>query len=103
MTVARSQFLPGTKVQFAWDSTTLGAFKTCPRLYQYLYVDGWGSTEESVHLRFGSEYHHALENYARSRAVGINHEESLHDVIRQLLIDTWDEDGPWTVDEETRA
>jgi hypothetical protein len=32
---AVSPFLPGTKIQFAWDSTSLGMLKTCPRLYQY--------------------------------------------------------------------
>ena len=100
---APSPFLPGTKIQFAWDSTTLGALKTCPRLYQYQYIEGWGSADESVHLTFGSHYHHALENYARSRAAGIDHEDSIHDVVRQLLIDTWNGEAPWTVDEETKA
>lgn len=101
----RSPFLPGTKIQFAWDSTSLGYLKTCPRLYQYTMIEGWGSEGESIHLTFGIHYHHALENYSRSRAAGINHDDSVHDVVRQLLIDTWDEETgkPWTVDEETKA
>ena len=59
-----SPFLPGTKIQFAWDSTSLGLIKTCPRLYQYTMIDGWGHRGESIHLKFGIEYHHALEFYA---------------------------------------
>src|ERR1017187_2801633 len=90
MTEVQSPFLPGTKVRFAWDSTTLGAFKTCPRLYQYLYVDFWGHAEESIHLRFGQEYHQALQDYDMSRAAKIPHEDALHDVVRELLLRTAD-------------
>lgn len=94
-----SPFLPGTKIRYAWDSTTLGALKTCPRMYQYLYIDGWGSTEESVHLRFGSEYHQAFQDYALSRAAGIDHNASVFDVVRELLIRTAD----FAPNPETRA
>ena len=86
----QSPFLPGTSIRYAWDSTTLGALKTCPRLYKYLYVDGWGSLEESIHLRFGSEYHQAFQDYDLSRATGIPHDDALHDVVRELLIRTAD-------------
>ena len=95
----QSPFLPGTKIQYAWDSTCLGALKTCPRLYQYLYIDGWGHTEESTHLRFGREYHQALQYYDLSRATGIPHDDALHDVVRELLIRTAD----FAPDPETRA
>lgn len=87
---AQSPFLPGTKIQFAWDSTSLGYLKTCPRLYQYIMIDGWGHSEESVHLRFGSEYHQALQDYDLSRAANIPHDDALHDVVRELLIRTAD-------------
>ena len=30
---ATSPYLPGTQVQWALDSTSLGALKTCPRYY----------------------------------------------------------------------
>ena len=68
---AQSPFLPGTHIQYAWDSTSLGYLKTCPRLYQYTMIDGWGTTAESIHLRFGIELHKALEDYERSIAAGI--------------------------------
>lgn len=94
-----SPFLPGTNIRYAFDSTVLGALKTCPRLYQYLYVDFWGHPGESVHLRFGQEYHQALQDYDKSRALGISHEDSLHDVVRELILRT----SEWVVDEDTKA
>lgn len=99
MTEAQSPFLPGTKVQFAWDSTSLGLLKTCPRLYQYVMIDGWGSTEESVHLRFGQEYHQALQDYDLSRAAGIPHDDAIFDVVKALLERTAD----FKPDPDTRA
>src|SRR5580704_2489834 len=89
---AQSPFLPGTKIQYAWDSTSLGHLKVCPRLYQYIMIEGWSSNEESVHLRFGQEYHHALQDYDISRASGIKHNDAVHDTVRELLIRTKDFD-----------
>ncbi len=85
-----SPFLPGTKVRYAWDSTTLGAFKTCPRLYELQYIDGWRKKDESVHFRFGSEYHLSLEQYDALRNDGVSHEDAIHTVVRELLIRTAD-------------
>jgi hypothetical protein len=87
---AQSPFLPGTQVQYAWDSTSLGYLKVCPRLYYYTMIEGWSSREESVHLRFGIEYHHALQDYDLSRAAGISHDDATHDVVRELLLRTAD-------------
>jgi hypothetical protein len=69
-TKAISPFLPGTKVQFAWDSTSLGWLKTCPRLYQYSMIEGWRSSAKSVHLEFGGLYHSGLEMYDKQRSLG---------------------------------
>jgi hypothetical protein len=88
----QSPFLPGTHIQVAWDSTSLGWLKVCPRLYYYQMVEGWSSQEESVHLRFGQEYHHALQDYDVSRASGIRHDDAVHDTVRELLIRTADFD-----------
>jgi PD-(D/E)XK nuclease superfamily len=85
-----SPFLPGTKVLYAIDSTILGLMKTCPRLFQYTMIDGYQSKEENVHLRFGAEYHQALQDYDLSRAAGIPHDDAVFDVIRELLIRTTD-------------
>ena len=88
----QSPFLPGTKIQYAWDSTSLGHLKVCPRLYQLIMVEGWSSNEESVHLRFGQEYHHALQDYDILRASGIKHNDAIHDTVRELLLRTADFD-----------
>ncbi len=94
-----SPFLPGTQVQFAWDSTSLGLLKTCPRLYQYTMIEGWQSKDENVHLRFGQEYHSALEDYDRRKASGLSHEDAMHLAIHELLIRTYG----WETDPLTKA
>lgn len=96
---AQSPFLPGTNVQFAWDSTSLGYMKTCPRLYQYMMIDGWGEGDESIHLRFGIEYHKALEDYDRMRATDISHDDAVHTTVHETLIRTYG----WEVDTDTKA
>ena len=97
--VAPSPFIPNTNVQWAWDSTSLGYFKTCPRLYQYIMIEGWEAKEESVHLRFGSEFHQAVEDYDKERAADLSHDEAVYDTLRELLIRT---DG-WDSDPDTRV
>ena len=90
MPIAPSPFLLGTKIQYAWDSTSIGMLKICPRLYQYTMLEGWSSRHESVHLRFGIEVHLALQEYDVSRSNGISHEDSVHDVIKALYERTYD-------------
>lgn len=96
--MADSCFLPNTFVQFAWDSTSLGYLKVCPRLYQYHMIEGWQSREESVHLRFGIELHRAMQNYDLEIAAGIKHDDALHDVVRELLLSCRD----WDPDHKTK-
>lgn len=95
---APSPFLPNTAIQFAWDSTSLGLIKTCPRLYQYIIIEGWTTSAESVHLRFGQEYHSALQDYEIARAEGVEHEAAIHVATEQLLIRT----AGWNVDTKTK-
>jgi hypothetical protein len=85
-----SPFLPGTNIQFAWDSTSLGWLKTCPRLYQYSMIDGWRARGDSVHLKFGQLYHSGLERYDRLRSSGQDHEYSLRDVVLWCMVATWE-------------
>lgn len=85
-----SPFLPGTKIQYAWDSTSLGYLKGCPRLYYYIMIEGWQAKGEGIHLRFGIEYHTALQHYDVYRAVGMEHEDAVREVVRELLIRTID-------------
>jgi len=97
--VETSPFLPGTNVQYAWDSTSLGYFKRCPRLYYYTMIEGWEMKDESVHLRFGIEYHHALQVYEERKAKGDSHDEAVREAVYSLLRRTDD----WNPDRESKA
>jgi len=81
-----SPFFPGTTIRLAWDSTCLSALKQCPRLYYLTYVEGWTPKDESIHLRFGIEYHQALHDYELARATGASHNDALRVAIRDLLV-----------------
>lgn len=94
-----SPFLQDTHIQFAWDSTSLGYFKTCPRLYYYTMICGWGGKDESVHLRFGIEYHQALQEFDAFITEGAEREDAIRQVLTALLTRTWD----WRPNEDTRA
>lgn len=76
--------------QFAWDSTSLGTFIACPRKYQYSMLEGWTAELRSVHLEFGGHYAKALERFHKLRARDISYEDSVREVLRQLLFDTWE-------------
>lgn len=91
-----SEFVEGTYIQWLWSASSIELFKRCPRLYQYVKIDGWESPCESVHITFGSHFHKALENYDRAKAAGIDHDDAVYDVIRDLVIDTAD----WNPDEK---
>ena len=81
---APSPFLPGTNIQFAIDSTSIGWFKTCPRLYYYSMIEGWRPKNQSIHLKFGILYHEALHNYDILRFDGRDHEEAVFEVVKWL-------------------
>lgn len=90
-----SKLLP--TLQIAVDSTSLGAYKTCPRYYFYNIVQGFQPKQESVHLTFGLLMHGCVERYHHRKAAGDGHESALHFVVRWLLVQTWNKDlrRPW--------
>lgn len=79
----------GTGRQHAWDSTSLGRFDACPRLYYYQNVMGYQPKEQSVHLRFGILAHKGLEIFERAKAEGLDHEEALHKMVREIHKECW--------------
>lgn len=86
MVEAPSPFIHNTNIQFALDSTSIGYFKTCPRLYYYIMIEGWQPKDESVHLTFGKLYHEALHIYDILRLTEkLDHEESVFQVVKWLL------------------
>lgn len=72
------------KLQIAWDSVSLGAFKKCPRYYQLTIVEGWQPKQQSHHLRYGQLYHRALEVYDHKMFEGSSHDEALAFSLRDL-------------------
>jgi hypothetical protein len=85
-------------LQLAWDSTSLGSFKLCPRRYQYEIIEGYvAPVDDNVHLKFGIEYHSALEYYDHLRSDKISHKDALHATVKFALTRTWDStlSRPW--------
>lgn len=84
-------------VQFAWDSTSIGAAQKCLKYYQYTLIEGWQSRGQSEHLIFGAAYATALEHYFKYVAEGADKEEALERVVLEALVETWrydkDEEG----------
>lgn len=84
---APSPFLPGTNVQYAWDSTSIATAQECPRRYQYLILEGWqpkgGSS--AIALDFGILVHSGIEEYHRCRAQGFTHTEACEEAVAWIL------------------
>lgn len=87
-----SSFADDQNLQIAWDSTSLGALKTCPRFYQLSIVEGYEPKRTSVHLLFGLWTHAARERYDHAKAQGLSHEAALYLAIRYALEVTWDKE-----------
>lgn len=90
--------------QLAWDSTSLGELKTCPRKYYYTIVMGWSPRIVSVHLIFGVLLHGASERYNHAKFAGSSHDEALLDAFRWVLFSTWDKElkRPWISDDPNK-
>lgn len=99
---SHSKLAPG--LQVAWDSTSLGALKLCPRLYQYSILQGFEPRETNVHLTFGLAFHAALETYDKAKARGTEHSEAMRSAVRRALKDTWNEKlrRPWLSDDKNK-
>lgn len=82
-----SQFLAGTKIQFAWDSVSLTSFLSCQRRYKYLVLDGLvpKSPGYAIALEFGILFHSAVEKYHRCRAENFSHNEALEATLTWLV------------------
>lgn len=92
-------------VQYAWDSTSLGRLKECPRKYQLTMVLNWQGKARSHHLDFGIFYHAAIEFYIKQMASWRNwttehevdeftdrgklHDTCVRNAIRKAMIDSW--------------
>jgi Holliday junction resolvase-like predicted endonuclease len=68
--------------QFAWDSTSLGALKTCPRKYLYTIIQGWMHKILPPPLSFGIHYHTCMETWHKLLTHDIPKEECFLRVVR---------------------
>ena len=89
---SNSSFHKKLPLQHSWDSTSLGAFKTCPRLYYYQIVRGYTPKSLNVHLTFGLLYHGALERYDHARADGLDHERAVLLSVDYCMKESWDKE-----------
>jgi len=78
------------KLQIAFDSTSLGALKTCPRYYYYSIVLGVAPRGANIHLEFGLLYHAALERYDHARFAGASHDDATLRAVDYCMKETWD-------------
>src|SRR5262245_12271466 len=88
-------FISGTKIQWAWDSTSLGWLKECPRKYQYHMLEGWRSKGGQANLEFGIFYHQALEAYDIARFEGASHDDAVAQIVKWTLNRTRQDGKPW--------
>jgi len=87
--------------QFAWDSTSLSSFVTCPRKYYLSMLQGWTAEQKSVHLIFGGHYATALEHFHKHRAFGIDYNDAVRLVVQEVMINTWDHETEEVSEDET--
>ena len=85
-----SREIPG--LQIAWDSTSLGMLKTCPRKYYLAMIEGWEPKGKAIALDFGIWYHQGLEQYHKFRAEPCTHDEALRRVVAFLLVESGSRD-----------
>lgn len=77
------------KFQIVWNSTSLDAFKACPRRYQYAILEGWTSSAQNIDITFGLAFHSAIEHYHFALAAGADHQVATIAAVRRALEATW--------------
>ena len=90
--------------QTAWDQTSLGELKLCPRRYQLSILQGWTPFHTNNHLTFGLHYAKANQVYQGAKAKGASHTEALQTTVTQTLLDTWDSKlgRPWPSEDSSK-
>jgi hypothetical protein len=88
-----SPFLEGTRIQYAWDSTSLSWLKACPRQYYYNMIEGWLPKGQSDDITFGQIYHSCLEYYDKIKATSehFDYEATVRATVRKAyeLTEGW--------------
>lgn len=81
-----SPFIPGTSVQYAWDSVSLTSAMSCWRQYYYTIVRGLVSKNPNtaIALDFGIAFHKGQEHYHDAIAEGQSNDEAIATTIQLL-------------------
>jgi len=72
-----SSFVENTNYQTAWDSTSLGLLKACPRKYYYTIIQGYVSSVLPPPLAFGIHFHTCMETWYKLLVTGMGKDEAL--------------------------
>jgi hypothetical protein len=85
--LVQSPFIPGTNIQFAWDSTSLSTILECPQRYKYRIIDGWRSKSPgtAIALAFGILVHTGVEEFHRAKANGHSHKDAVKHALKQVM------------------
>lgn len=92
-----SAFIAGSKLQFAFDSVSLGELKFCPKRYEFSIIQGWEPRSRNVDLHFGILIHSARERFYHAKAAGAEHDAAVLSAFQWLLEATFDAElgKPW--------
>lgn len=64
-------------IQFAWDSTSIGWFKTCPRKYYFHMIEGWSHKVAPPPLAFGIYIHRLFQTWHQLLASGMERADAV--------------------------
>lgn len=83
----QSPFIPGTNIQYAWDSVSLSTILECPQRYKYRIIEGWRSKSPGVAiaLSFGILVHTGVEEFHRARATGMAYDAAVAYAIKRVM------------------
>ena len=81
-TATNRSLIPGTQLQYIYDSTSIKLLQGCLRRYNFKFLQGWAEQEVPTALAFGRDLHTCLETYHKCRAYGLNFETSVKRVAR---------------------
>ena len=77
----------GNAIQTVWDTSSLSAFSSCPRYYNFQNLLGYKSKLYSVATGFGSAVHAGFEQLDYGRFEGRTKEQSIQEAIKLILLE----------------
>jgi len=77
----------GNAKQMVWDTSSLSAFSSCPRYYNYQNVLGYKSKVYSTATGFGSAVHDGYEQLDYGRFMGRSKDQCVADAIKLVLVE----------------